>query len=302
MVKTKKYYIIKNKSKKKFKTKNINKLKKKHKTNITYKTYKTLFGGDDNHQENNSEKEGIIDKVNDKLKSITDSGLNYISNKGLKLLGLEKINKNEINENQNLNKINDVINKSAINTVDKFNKILEQPETTETLNEVTNKTLEIGKSIVRNLNNKLEQPEFKKETQDFLNNVSDYSEIALKSMDKPIDEVINKLNESGKKATSATVSGAIRVGTDAMAAVPGIGSIIEVGKMLNDGSKAMSSIVEAGSEAVEAGSEFFIETKKNVEKQLDKLEQIKKEKEEILNRTNNSIQKFNQMNGGGRWW
>jgi len=88
-----------------------------------------------------------------------------------------------------------------------------------------------------------------------------------------------------------------------MAAVPGVGAVIEVGKMLNDGTKAASAVVEAGSEAVEAASDAFIETKENVEQGLKELEEKKKLAEQISNRTTKSIDNFEnpistQMVGG----
>ena len=88
-----------------------------------------------------------------------------------------------------------------------------------------------------------------------------------------------------------------------MAAVPYIGSIIEVGKMLNDGSKAASTVVEAGSEAVEAASDAFIETKENIEEGLKVLEEKKKLGDEISSRTDKSIKEFEdpvKTQDGGR--
>ena len=77
-----------------------------------------------------------------------------------------------------------------------------------------------------------------------------------------------------------------------MAAVPGVGAFIELGKMMNDASKAASAVVEAGTEAVEAGSDAFIETKKNVEKGLKDLEEKKQMSDKISNRTIKSITEF----------
>jgi ABC-type transporter Mla subunit MlaD len=77
-----------------------------------------------------------------------------------------------------------------------------------------------------------------------------------------------------------------------MAAVPGLGAVIEIGKMLNDGSKAASAVVEAGSEAVETASDAFVETTENVKQGLQELDEKKKMAEQISNRTTKSINDF----------
>jgi hypothetical protein len=113
---------------------------------------------------------------------------------------------------------------------------------------------------------------------------------------KAAEEPLKKLAKvSGKAATTAfgaASSGFVKVGTDMLGAIPGVGGVIEIGKMINDGSKAASAIVEAGSEAVESASDAFIDTKKNVEEGLKELEEKKKMSQEISNRTSESINTF----------
>ena len=77
-----------------------------------------------------------------------------------------------------------------------------------------------------------------------------------------------------------------------MAAVPGAGAIVEVGKMVNDISKAASSIVEAGSKAATTLSDLYIDTIENIKEGLKELEEKKKLAESISNRTSESIKEF----------
>jgi hypothetical protein len=115
---------------------------------------------------------------------------------------------------------------------------------------------------------------------------------AVDAMNKPIDKAIDKFNQAGEEATSGILSGAIKVGTDALAAVPGAGAIVEMGKIINDTSKAVGSVVEAGSEAVSTASDLFTETNENIKKGLAELEEKKKDALNIANRTNDSIHQF----------
>ena len=114
----------------------------------------------------------------------------------------------------------------------------------------------------------------KEEAKQALDNASDYAEIFVKAMDEPIDGAIDELNKAGTKVASAAASGAVKVATDALGAVPGVGAIIDIGKMANDTGKALSEISE------------------NVDQGLDTLDEQKKAAARIANRTNESINQF----------
>jgi methyl-accepting chemotaxis protein len=111
-------------------------------------------------------------------------------------------------------------------------------------------------------------------------------------MDEPIDGAIDELNKAGTIVASAAASGAIKVGTDALGAVPGVGAIIDIGKMANDTSKALSEISEAASEAAGTVSKVTKEISENVDQGLDTLDEQKKAAARIANRTNESISQF----------
>ncbi|NDH07355.1 hypothetical protein EBX93_15805, partial [bacterium] len=80
------------------------------------------------------------------------------------------------------------------------------------------------------------------------NNLGDYISIAAKELND--SGAVQELAEAGTKAAAAATSGVIRVASDAMAAVPFVGAIIDAGKGLNDGAKALSGIANAANEAV----------------------------------------------------
>jgi hypothetical protein len=97
----------------------------------------------------------------------------------------------------------------------------------------------------------------------------------------------------------------IKVSTDAMAAVPGLGAVIELGKMANDASAAAGDVVEAASQATSSVSKVVEDTSKNIEEGVQKLEEkknmkggmsklkeINKDSIKISNRVNNSINMF----------
>jgi hypothetical protein len=104
-------------------------------------------------------------------------------------------------------------------------------------------------------------------------------------LDEPLNKAVDELNEAGTKAASGAVSGLVKVGTDALAAVPGAGAIVEVGKIVNDASRAIGDVSSAASEATSTVSKVIEETSKNINEGIEKLE----EKKEGLNSSMNSI-------------
>jgi hypothetical protein len=62
--------------------------------------------------------------------------------------------------------------------------------------------------------------------------------------------------------------GIIKVVTDAMAAVPGLGALMEIGKIANDVSKAVRDAAEAGSNATTAASKAVFDVTENVKAAL----------------------------------
>jgi hypothetical protein len=144
-------------------------------------------------------------------------------------------------------------------------------------------------SLLENFNDNLSTPEMKKETKEALDNVAEYSNIVVESLDEPLNKGIDSLNKAGTKVTGALASGAVKVGTDLLGAVPGIGAIIDLGKVANDAAKTASVAMEAGKEATETISEIVEETKENIDEKLD---EKKKESSEIQKRTDESIKEF----------
>jgi len=255
------------------------------------------------------ERQGIMDIIGNKVADVAYSGATTLGDAGLKIVGLERIDKSKEEEeaskkvDDNINKISDaasgivsdvgnVFDKTGAAVIENVNEVLGSSVVKETTEEAAEKTADIIKEGAETFNDALNDPEVKAELEEAIENAGEVGAVFVKSVEKPAEQLVDVAANSAAKATGATLGGIIRVGTDAMAAVPYVGAVIEFGKMLNDGSKAASAAVEAGSEAVEVASDAFIETKENVEKGLKVLEEKKKLADEISSRTNKSIKEF----------
>ena len=191
-----------------------------------------------------------------------------------------------------LNTVENVADKTGAVILDNVNEVLGSDAVNETTEQVAENTAEIVQENLEVFNDALNNPEVKAEVEETIEHIGDVGAVVVEAAEKPIVKAVDVASNAAVKATGAALAGIIKIGTDAAAAVPGVGAVIEVGKMLNDGSKAASAVVEAGSEAVEVASDAFIETKEGIEKGLEVLEENKKTAEEISNRTTKSIDDF----------
>jgi len=287
--------------------KRTKKNKKYYAGGIDLKNEKSILSQEENP------KEGIVDMLKDKVTGMVKSATDYAADKGLRLFGLQPIKKNESSEagvDDSVNKLGDaasnvisdvesvgasianVANKGSAAVLENINEVLGSPKVNETITQAAEHTKDIIQTQLETINKISSEPRFKEEAKKALDNVADYANIAVDAINKPLDKAIDKLNEAGEEAVSGAVSGSIKVATDAMAAVPGAGAIVEVGKMINDVSKAASSVVEAGSEAATTLSDLYIDTTENIKEGMKQLEEKKKLAESISNRTSESIKEF----------
>ena len=273
---------------------------KKNKNNKSLKK-----GGSNNSYSEKDEREGVIDMVENKVSNIASSAATFLTDAGLKIMGLERVNKDDATKkvDENINKVNDtasgmmsdvgnVVDKTGATIIENVNEVLGSSIVKETTEQAAAKTADIVKESAEKFNEALDNPEVKAEVKETIEKAGEIGDVVVEAAKKPIEKAVDVAASAAQKATGAALAGVIKVGTDMMAAVPGVGAVIEVGKMINDGSKAASSVVEAGSEAVEAASDAFIETKENVEKGLKVLDEKKKMGDEISNRTIKSIKDF----------
>jgi len=269
-----------------------NKLTKNNKKRLYSLKRKHLKGGlnNTNNLDDDLKKEGIVDVMGKKIGNTISSIALKASDTGLKIIGLERINENK--DNKDNKDENNILNKTGSSIIQNINEVLSSNQVKKTVKESAKETANILKEGAKIFNESLNDPEVRNQIEKSAENIGDISSVIVKASEKPFNEIVEVASKEVPKATGAAVSGLIKVGTDAMAAIPYVGSVIELGKMLNDGSKAASSIVEAGTEMAEVASDAFVKTSENVKSGLEELEEKKKLAENITTRTNKSIDQF----------
>ena len=276
----------------------MNKTKQNKRRRITKKTrkYKKYYGGNVELSNPESVKEdkteGVIDIIGNKVSGYTGRIFDYGKEKGLRLLGLQTIKSNvepnvesgKIDETLNqategLSKIgSDVVNvadKASAAIIENINDVLQSPEVGKSVTEAASDIAETGTKLLSEFNKVANTPEFKQQTKVAIDNAAEIAEIAIQAADKPITEAVDVLNEAGEKAVAGVAAGTIKAATDVAAAVPFYGSIIDIGKMVNDVTAAAQDVVEASTTATEAVSKAVKETSDNINEGLEKLEAAK---------------------------
>jgi hypothetical protein len=270
------------------------------------------------------EDNGILDVVNDKVSDITENATDFLKEKALRLVGLQTIDNqnnddtdnetNDYRDNQVSNEVsntlsnvvnkgtgvfsavtNNIVNdldKAAAATVTDLNEVLQTPEVQQNLSQATQQTLQIGKQLIGKLNDSLSDPKTKKETAELLDNVAEYSQVAMDVLDEPINQAVDKLNEVVTNAASGVAAGAVKVAADAAGAIPGYGAVVDIARMVNDTTSAASAVVEAGSLAAETASEIFINGTQAIKTAIQLINEKKKEAMNISDRTNEKIKQF----------
>jgi DNA-binding ferritin-like protein (Dps family) len=317
----------------------INKSRKQKKINSKFnktKKNKNIYRGGKtkNDAGDVKKREGIMDYMGDKMGDLASDSVSFLTNKTARLFGFKPINAAEEKEDQKematatksvsdtasniSNSISNVatgisnsVNEGTASMISDVNDVIDAPVVSDTVSQAADDTKEITEGLLENVNETFDDPEFKKELGKTLENTAEIATISIKAMDKPIDEAIDKVNDATGKAIGGIAGTGIKVATDMMAAVPYLGAVVEMGKIVNDTSKGVSAVVEAGSEIAETSSDLVTDSIENFKDEYKKAEDLKdsiNEKSKITDRVNDSIDDFEKttknpkeyLKGGGK--
>lgn len=273
---------------------------KKNKYNRRRKTNKLYKGGNiESNKSENKEPSGVFGDIGEKIQDVGENAIGYIANKGARLLGYKPIQESEKSVEEVIPtsdveipsiQIPSAISETTENVLNNVNEVLQSPQVAENIERAAEETKEITEELLNKINKPFDDPQFEEKLTDATENLADVANIVIDAADEPINKAIDKANESFYKMGSAAATSSVKIATDVLATIPGLGVIFDVARLVNDGSKALTSVSEAGSELIQTGSDIIGETSKNLDKIfMDKM----KEKGQIQNRIMNSTSQFN---------
>lgn len=273
---------------------------KKRNTYLRRKTKRRYIGGNTNSVNDNKERSGVFGKIGEKIQDIGENTLGYLANKSARLLGYKPMNESEkiqneipTNNSEDSNLLGntvDGVSTTVEGVLNNVNEVLQSPQVSENIAIAAEETKEITEELLDKINKPFEDPNFEKKLEQTSEKLADTASILIDAADEPINKAIDKANESLYKMGSAAATSSVKIASDVLATIPGIGVIFDVARIVNDGSKAVTSVSEASSELIQAGSDLVGETSKNLSELLET--QIK-EKNQIQNRINKSTTDFN---------
>ena len=162
----------------------------------------------------------------------------------------------------------DILNRGLGLILNQVNTVLSSSGVQTSVDTEAARATELVTDIFSRVAEKLRDPKLQEQARLAGDELAVYSEILVEAMREPLTELVGVLSQSGLKATSAITVGIIKVVTDAMAAVPGLGAVMEIGKIANDVSRAVGDAAEAGSNATTAASKAVFEVTENVKEAL----------------------------------
>ena len=246
-----------------------------------------------NNKCNVRDKIGIFNIIGNKLSISKDAIFAYTKSKLLRLIGLQEVSKNnkpdrytrEVNDtiNEFVESISDlvstakIISADAVDIIENVDNFIKSPQVAKLLE---NSTTENVENLLEALNVNMETPKMKEQTKRLLQNSAEYAEIALVAMNEPLNIALDEVNRAGVKAASAAASGAIKVATDALGAVPFAGAIIDIGKGLNDASYAALQVMSASSDVATSAADLVEDSKANISESINEVEYKKRMLEE----------------------
>ena len=240
----------------------------------------------------NGESQGVLDMVGNTILGTTSYIGKQIADNGLSLVGLERIDNSQGEPSRVVSDAKNFANRASAAAINNINKVLGSEAVSQTVEQAGKNTALITGKLADNFNRAMEDPVLKAKVKKAIENAGEIGSVVAKAAEEPIKNLARVSGKAATTAFGAASSGAIKVVTDMLGAIPGVGGIIDIGKAFNDGTRAIGAGFGAGTKVFVAASKAIVDTTENVEEELKNLEEKKQMSQEISNRTNQSIKDF----------
>jgi hypothetical protein len=264
---------------------------KKNRNNISLKNrYPTHFDVD--KKGGYIKREGIIDAA----ENTAYKALNTVGDIGLRMFGLERINKDDSNEyvehNQPVQNTENIIEQTSKNILGNVNKVLDSEIVDNTVKETAKDTAQIVGKLSSRFNEAMDDPIIKENIEKSIKNAGELSNVVVESFKEPFNRGVNNLIETANEAAPKLGKAITKTAWDTVTAIPPISIVGDLINITNGITKAASAATDAGTQAIVSASDTFIETKDNMQKILKNLDVQKQMAQQISNRTTSAINNF----------
>jgi hypothetical protein len=226
--------------------------KKRHSKKITFKLY--VGGDDENNKQNKEEPINQSTEIMDEVKKEREFNLG---------------------DSEILDKTSELAEGVAVKSIEGVGNLLgvdlSNPENTgEKLEEI--KTA-------------LSDPKNKEKVKEIISEAADVGAVAIEAASPFITPLVEKSIDVGSNALSKMGESAVKIGLNTAEEIPGVGVLIGTMRSLSNAGEAVMAATNAAGEVVTASSDSINAATKNFER-------LMKEKQNSLNRINESVNKF----------
>ena len=246
---------------------------------------------------------GLFGVIGNKALSLAGTAVGYIENKAAGVLGYKPknveadIDKNLLVEQSkeglsNVSNVfsttNNILKKGTATVIEGANSIINNNLVKESVAEAAGNTVDITKNLLKTVEEKLDNPALMEEVAVVSEKLGIQGAKVINALDEPINAAIDQTTKTASKLMSNLGKSGVNVGFGVASEIPVLGTFLIGAKIINDASKAVGSVVEAGSESLKIGSDII----KSVKEETYKLKELNEEKNNVINRVNESIGGF----------
>ena len=253
--------------------------------------------------ESQSQSNDIFNETKNQANHLLGEAVELVGNSVANVLGyvpkdlpIQKKKEVEKTDEKDEKHVGSIISKTANNVltglsnqgadiIESINDTLDIKNSNKNITDAINNTTKIASDYVGSINKSLEDSNIKKEFLDTTKNLATYATIGLVAATPAIEKATEEIIDIGEKATEKIGNSAVKAGLDIVGVVPGLGEIVEGIRVVDDVAKAGLASVDAAADVVGSYAEVVDDTKKNFDKLL-------KDKQEIEDRINDSLEKF----------
>lgn len=282
--------------------------KKNRRVRLTLRQRKTRsrpkFGGaEETPPESPSKKKGVVEMISTGLSDAAKSTASAATTLGLRAVGLQPVddgapNPDSQRPSDDSPSIISKVNETGGILLDRVNQVIGSDDFQGTITAAAEDTGAIIADTAKNFNERMNTPEARAQVEEAVGHASEVASVVAEAAKEPLEKAADTMSAAVSKASSGIATGAVKVLRDAAMAIPGVATLVEPVRIVDDLSRAAGTVVEAGTDATEAMADMVAETSDSTKQKLHELAQKKKESSKIRNRVNDSLQEFGAARGG----
>lgn len=207
-------------------------------------------------------RDGVLDMVGKRVMEVLQIAGQSVFDAAIRVMGLQRV---PTNVSPALDELKRTASSQLNDTMGKINEILASPAVEKAVSGAAEKTALITELLLTKMNQILGNPKVRALVEKAMTELEVYGYLVVKHMRGPLDKLLDELQQKAPKIASIAADNMVKAGVSAVAAVPFLGTPINLGNAANNLSKVFASGTEAASLATDASTHFVEAIKKEID-------------------------------------